>query len=70
MSKRHIMNADMVRDLIRINLKRAGVSQREYAALCGYDHTHLSRVLNGEKEPGQKILDAEGLQAVVYYEFK
>lgn len=64
------MDADMVRDLIRSKMRAIGVSQREYAAMCGYDHTYLSRVMSGEKEPGSVILDAEGLKAVTYYEFK
>lgn len=64
------MDADMVRDLIRSKMQAMGVSQREYAAMCGYDHTYLSRVMSGEKEPGAAILEAEGLKAVTYYEFK
>ena len=64
------MDADMVRDHIRSKILDLGMSQREYAHVCGYDHTHLSRVLNGEKLPGKLMLDAEGMQAVTYYEFK
>lgn len=64
------MDADMVRNHIRTKIEAMGMSQREYADMCGYDHTHLSRVLNGEKPPGKKILDAEDLKAVTYYEFK
>lgn len=64
------MDADMVRSSIRSKIEAMGMSQREYADMCGYDHTHLSRVLNGEKLPGKKILDAEGLHAVTYYEYK
>ncbi len=62
-------DADMVRSHIRDKIEAMGVSQREYADMCGYDHTHLSRVLNGDKLPGKKILDAEGLVAVTYYEY-
>ena len=64
------MDADMVRGLIRRKIELIGISQRGYADMCNYDHTHLSRVLSGEKLPGKKILDAEGLKAVVYYEYK
>lgn len=64
------MDADMVRDHIRTKMEALGMSQREYADMCGYDHTHLSRVLSGEKLPGKKILDAELMHAVVYYEYK
>lgn len=64
------MDADMVRTHIREKIEIMGVSMREYADMCGYDHTHLSRVLNGHKEPGSKILAAEGMHAVVYYEYK
>lgn len=63
------MDADMVRSLIRDKIEAMGVSQREYADIHGYDHTHLSRVLNGEKPPGKKILAGEGLIAVTYYEY-
>lgn len=64
------MDADMVRDHIRTKIEAMGVSQREYANLCGYDYTYLSRVLSGERPPGKTILDAEGMTAVTYYEFK
>jgi ribosome-binding protein aMBF1 (putative translation factor) len=64
------MDADMVRNHIRTKMEALGMSQREYADMCGYDHTHLSRVLSGEKLPGKKILEAEDLKAVIYYEYK
>lgn len=64
------MDADMVRDHIRTKIEALGMSQREYAEMCGYDHTYLSRVLDGQRPPGKVILDAEGLQAVTYYEYK
>jgi hypothetical protein len=47
-----------------------GGSQRALARECNIDHSHLSRVLSGEKKPGHKILDLVGMQAVIYYENK
>lgn len=64
------MDADMVRDHIRTKIEALGMSQREYAEMCGYDYSYLSRVLSGEREPGTVILEAEGMKAVTYYEFK
>lgn len=64
------MDADMVRTHIRDKMEVLGMSQREYASWCGYDHTCLARVLSGEREPSAKILAAEGMKAVTYYEYK
>lgn len=64
------MDADMVRNHIREKIKALGMSQREYADMCGYGEQFLSMVLRGARAPSKKILDAEGLHAVTYYEFK
>lgn len=63
-------DADMVRASIRDKIEKMGVTQAAYAEMCGYTPQHLRQFLCGSKGPGPKILDAEGLQAVTYYEFK
>lgn len=64
------MDADMVRAHIRRKMEAMGMTQKAYAAMCGYTHQHLRQFLCGSKGPGPKILDAEGLHAVTYYEYK
>ena len=59
----------MVRDQIREKLKACGMTQKQYAEVCGYSESYLSDFLNGRRDPGEAILKAEGLRAVTYYEY-
>jgi len=65
------MDADMVRQHIRTKMKVLGVNQREYAEIYCYSEQYLSDFLNGKRNPGKKILAAEGFVAVTtYYEYE
>lgn len=64
------MDDDMVRQKLYDIMEVLNVSQREYADLCGFHHSTLSRFLNGKKPPTKPILDALNLKAVTYYEYK
>ncbi len=64
------MDAAAVRNMIRENMKRLGMTQAAYASAHGYSQAYLSDVLAGRRELGKAILDAEGLVAVTYYELK
>lgn len=45
-------------------------SQKAYAQAHKISEQYLSDVLNGRREPGQKILDALGIERVVVYREK
>lgn len=45
-------------------------SQKDYAQQHGLSEQYLSDVLRGRREPGQKILDALGVERVVGYREK
>jgi transcriptional regulator with XRE-family HTH domain len=62
------MTADQLRERIRIRLEKLRITQKEYAKMCGYSEQYLSDFLSGNREPGEKILKAECLKAVTYYE--
>lgn len=64
------MDSDMVRSRVRSNMEVLKMSQKEYAEMSGYSEQYLCDFLAGRREPGKKILDAENLKAVVYYEHK
>lgn len=42
-------------------------SHRKWAAKHGLSQQYVSMVINGEREPGPSILDAVGLERVVFY---
>lgn len=62
-------DADMVRSHMRDCIHAIG-SQAHYAACLGISESFLSDVLSGRREPSKKLLDALGLERVVYYEEK
>jgi hypothetical protein len=64
------MDADMVRNHIRTKMQAMGMTQKAYAEMCGYSEQYLGDFLNGRRNPGLKILEAEDLKAVTYYEYK
>ena len=54
---------------LRDAVNRAG-SQKDFAQRHGLSEQYLSDVLRSRREPGQKILDALGLERVVRYREK
>ena len=64
------MDEDMVRESISDKMSQLGISIQEYAEMCGYKGTTLYGFLEEGDKPCLAILDAEGLKAVTYYEFK
>ena len=64
------LDADMVRAHVRNSMEMSNISLRSYAKIMEISPSHLSRFLAGEREPGPKVLDAFGLKAVTYYEWK
>lgn len=58
-----------VLDRLRAAVQAAG-SQRAYAEQIGVSQTYLSDVLTGNRAPGEKILNALSLEAVVMYREK
>lgn len=57
--------AEVVR-LVRGRCEAAG-SQKDFAGLAGVSQAYISDVLNGKREPGQKLLAAIGLRRTVVY---
>lgn len=65
-----LCDADEVRGKLRImvkGFKQLGVSQNGVARRMGITNGHLSRVLRGEKEPGEKVLSWLGMESVTFY---
>lgn len=58
-----------VLDRLRAAVAVAG-SQKAYAERIGVSQTYLSDVLTGNRAPGEKILTALGLEAVMMYQEK
>lgn len=58
-----------VMDRLRAAVAAAG-SQKVYAESIGVSQAYLSDVLNGNRAPGEKILIALGLEAVIMYRVK
>ncbi len=63
-----LLKADAVRAHIRGVLHTLGVGQNALARRMGVTNGHLSRVLSGEKEPGDKVLGWLGYERVVRYQ--
>ena len=45
-------------------------TQEQYASALGVSGAYLSDVLRGNREPGQKLLDAVGFERVATYRVK
>lgn len=58
-----------VLDRLRAAVVAAG-SQKAYADYIGVSQTYLSDVLTGNRAPGEKILTALNLKAVIMYQEK
>lgn len=56
-------------DRLRAAVHEAG-SQKACAEKFGISQMYLSDVLNGRRSPGEKILDALGLEAQIVYKPK
>lgn len=61
------MNKEELMALLREKIAEAG-DQRKLAAQLGVSQPHLSEILNGHKEPAEKLLTALGLRRVVMFE--
>jgi transcriptional regulator with XRE-family HTH domain len=61
------MNKEELMALLREKITQAG-DQRKLAAQLGVSQPHLSEILNGRKEPAEKVLTALGLRRVVMFE--
>jgi hypothetical protein len=61
-----LMTADDVRELLSEECEYEG-GIRAFARLSKISPGHISRVLRGQKEPGDKVLAWFGLQAVTRY---
>lgn len=55
------MTIDQVRLLLEAQCRKAG-SQTAWAAANGISLSHVSNVINGRDLPGDKVLDALGLE--------
>ena len=60
------MTANEVRLLLREACRRAGTITA-WASANGISQAHVSDVLNGRRDPAQKILQALGLERVMDY---
>lgn len=56
-------------DRLRAAVLVAG-SQKAYAEQAGVSQTYLSDVLTGNRAPGEKILTALNLEAIIMYQEK
>lgn len=65
------MDANGVRELLKIKLARAGFKSRDSAAAAiGICEAHLSGVQSGKDKPGMKILRYLGLKRTFVYEYE
>ncbi len=64
------MDADMVRDEIRLSMREAELTQVEWAFAHGVSESYLSDILSGRREPGAKLLSSIGMKRVTYYEYE
>lgn len=64
--KNNLLTSRDVRAELRDMLKEAG-SQRALARKLGVSATHVGDLLNGDREPGDKVLPLLGLKKVVFY---
>lgn len=64
------MDANGVRELLKVKLERAGFKTNGQAAWqIGIGVDHLSQILNGRAVPGPKVLKWMGLRRVFSYEY-
>lgn len=63
------MNEQDILDRLRAAIEQVG-SQRAFADQHGISLQYVNDVLRKRREPGQKILDALGIERVVIYRLK
>ncbi len=61
-----VMTAEAVRELLSAEVAQAATAQA-WAAALGLSPSYVSDVLNGRREPGDKMLEVLGLQRVTMY---
>ena len=66
--KERIVDSDHLRRALRRAVKALGLSQNAAARRIGISNSHMSRVLSGEKEPGDKVAGWLGYRPVTRYE--
>jgi predicted transcriptional regulator len=64
------IDAEDFRKMLRDQIEKMDCTHAEYAATHGISASYLSDVLNGRREPGEKLLAAKGMKRAVYYEWK
>lgn len=62
-----LLTSDDVRALLRT---AAGENRAKWAAAVGIAPAYITDVLNRRREPGEKILEALGLERLVHYQRK
>jgi hypothetical protein len=60
------MNTDAVRKLLKRECDKSG-SQRKWALENNISHPFVARIINGDKEPSDRIAALLGLERVVTY---
>lgn len=64
--KEKLLNIDDIVSLLREEVKTCG-SQEAFAAKAGVTQQYVGDILRGQRAPGQKILDALGIEKIAYY---
>lgn len=64
-----LLDIDDVTNALAKAIAQAG-TQAKWGAENGVSTAYVSDALNGRREPGKKILDALGYEAVTYYRVK
>lgn len=63
-----LVDADHIRERLRAAMRDLRFSQNALARRIGITNGHLSRVLSGEKEPGEKVAGWLGYNVVTRYQ--
>lgn len=63
-----IIDSEELRAKLRGVIRTLGVSQNAVARRMGITNGHLSRVLSGEKEPGDKVASWLGYEVITRYQ--
>lgn len=66
MSRNNLLTSKDVRAELRDMLKEAG-SRAALARKLGITATHVGDLLNGNRDPGDKVLPLLGLKKVIFY---
>ncbi len=63
--EKYLRKDDVVAELAR---RRGDQTLQDFAAVVGVSYQLLAKVLNGEQDPGPKILQYLGLESIKLYE--